>query len=97
MMAAIILKLLGVDDQTIIKDYLLTNQLFDYSRSLKVPTDTELSRLVDKMNTTQGDGPAMSGFLRTIELGWGSMNQYAVDQLGMTNEELRQFRKKFTV
>ena len=95
MMAALILKTLGVDDQTIIKDYLLTNQLYDFSAARQLPSANQLGQMVAKMNTTKGDGPVMKGFLTTLEQGWGSIDHFLIRQLGLSAEEIDKFRQRY--
>lgn len=95
MMAALILTLLGVDDETIIRDYLLTNQLYDFAIGRQLPDDTEMGKLVAKMNLTRGDGPIMQNFLASIRAGWGSPDEFAKQQLQMTDQEITTFRKRF--
>lgn len=95
MMSALILKTLGVDDQTIIKDYLLTNGLYDFASSRQSLSDNQMSQLVAKMNTTKGDGPVMKGFLQTIEQGWQTIDCFLVQQLGLTQEQVDRLRKQY--
>lgn len=95
MMSALILKTLGIDDETIIKDYLLTNELYSFSSSTQLLSDTDMGQMVDKMNTTKGDGPVMKGFLQTIEMGWGTIDNFLVQQLSLTKDQIEQFRAKF--
>lgn len=95
MMAALILKALGVDDQTITKDYLLTNQLYDFAASRQSPSEDQMGQLVAKMNTTKGDGPVMKGFLQTIEQGWHTIDCFLVQQLGLPQEQIDRLRKQY--
>lgn len=97
MMAALILKTLGVDDQTIIKDYLLTNQLYDFAASRQLPSADQMSEMVAKMNTTKGDGPVMKGFLQTIEQGWATIDQFLIQQLGLSQEQIKDFRHMYFI
>lgn len=95
MMSAIILSLLGVDDDTIIRDYLLTNELYDFAADRQLPTDNEMGQLVAKMNLTKGDGPVMRGFLDTMEQGWGSTQEFAKQQLGLSDHDIQQLRRRY--
>lgn len=95
MMAALILTLLGVDDDTIIRDYLLTNQLYDFAAGRQLPDDTEMGKLVAKMNLTRGDGPIMQNFLASIRAGWGSADHFAQERLQLTSEQLAQLKARF--
>lgn len=95
MSSAIILSLLGVDDETIIRDYLLTNQLYDFANEHQLPTDNDMGNFVAQMNLTKGDGPVMRTFLDTIQDGWGSITLFAEEQLGITKHEIQLLRKKY--
>ena len=95
MASAIILSLLGVDDETIIRDYLLTNQLYDFANEHQLPTDNDMGNFVAQMNLTKGDGPVMRTFLDTIQDGWGSITLFAEEQLGITKHEIQLLRKKY--
>lgn len=88
MMAAIILALLDVDDETIIRDYLLTNQLYRFSASDQLPSDNDITKLVANMNLTHGVGQVMQTFLGDMRSGWGSIDQFARQQLSMTDADL---------
>lgn len=95
MVAALILSVLGVDDETIIKDYLLTNQLYSFAREDQIKSDDEITQMVAKMNVTEGDGPVMQGFLQTIHDGWGTSEELFKQQFGFSATDLQQFRQKF--
>lgn len=95
MTSAIILSLLGIDDETIIRDYLITNELYDFTSEHQLPTDNDMGNLVAQMNLTKGDGPVMQTFLNTINDGWGSMTKFVEQQLGLTKHEIQLLRKKY--
>lgn len=95
MMSAIILSLLGVDDDTIIRDYLLTNELYDFAAERQLPSDNEMGQLVAKMNLTKGDGPVMRGFLDTMEQGWGSVRNFANQQLQFSDYAIQQLQERY--
>lgn len=97
MIAALILSVLGVDDETIIKDYLLTNQLYNFAMSDQIKSNDEIAQMVAKMNVTKGDGPVMKGFLQTIHDGWGTTAELFKQQFDFDNHDLQQFRQKFLV
>lgn len=97
MIAALILSVLGVDDETIIKDYLLTNQLYSFAREDQITSNDKITQMVAKMNVTKGDGPVMQGFLQTIHDGWGTTAQLFKQQLDFSTTDLQQFRQKFLV
>lgn len=94
MMAAIILALLGVDDEMIIRDYLLTNQLYRFSASDQLPSDNEIAKMVANMNLTRGVGQVMTNFLDGMRDGWGSIDNYAIQQLQMSANDLAQLKQK---
>ncbi|MBA1392685.1 tyrosine-protein phosphatase, partial [Lactobacillus sp. XV13L] len=58
MVTALILMALGVDDDTIARDYLLTNKLYDFAVARQLPSSDEISQMVAKMNVTKGEGTA---------------------------------------
>ncbi|WP_251545909.1 tyrosine-protein phosphatase [Limosilactobacillus caecicola] len=95
MMSALILSLIGVDDDTIIRDYLLTNELYDFASGRQLPSDTEVGAMVAKMNLTKGDGPVMRAFLDTIQDSWGSTEEFAKQQLGFTDRTIAEFKAKY--
>lgn len=55
MTSALILTALGVDDDTIAQDYLLTNELYDFAVSKQYPDENQIAKLVSKMNLTKGE------------------------------------------
>lgn len=95
MVAALIMSALGVDNETIIKDYLLTNQLYSFAMDDQLQSDDEIAQMVAKMNVTKGDGPVMQGFLQTIKDGWGSSAQLFKQQFDFNDDDLRRFRQRF--
>ncbi|WP_268872322.1 tyrosine-protein phosphatase [Limosilactobacillus secaliphilus] len=97
MVSALIMAVLGVDDNTIIKDYLLTNQLYSFAMSDQLKTNDELSQMIANMNVTKGDGPVMKGFLQTIHDGWGSAENLFTQRFGFTAKDIEDFRNKFLV
>lgn len=95
MTAALILMGLGVPEKTIIQDYLLTNELYHFGLSKKLPSDSEMLKLVNKMNVTTGEGDAVKGITRTIEEGFGGFENYFIKILGFTKKDLKEFRKRY--
>lgn len=95
MVAALIMSVLGVDNETIIKDYLLTNQLYSFAMDDQLQSDDDIAQMVVKMNVTKGDGPVMQGFLQTIKDGWGSSAQLFKQQFDFNDDDLRRFRQRF--
>lgn len=97
MIAALILSVLGVDDETIIRDYLLTNQLYSFARQDQIKSDDEIGQLVANMNVTKGDGPVMQGFLQTIKDGWGTTENLFRQEYGFSPADIEHFKQRFLV
>lgn len=95
MTSALILTALGVDDDTIAQDYLLTNELYDFAISKQFPDDTQIAKLVSKMNLTKGEGPAIRGITETIRKGWGSFDAFFKKELGFSQRDLDRFRSMY--
>ena len=95
MTSALILMALGVDDDTIARDYLLTNTLYDFALSRNFPTTDEISGMIAKMNVTKGEGTAIRGITETIRSGWGSFDSFFKKELGFTQRDLDQFRDMY--
>lgn len=95
MTSALILMALGVDDDTIARDYLLTNTLYDFAISKNLPSKDELSAMVAKMNVTKGEGPAIRGITETIRGGWGDFDTFFKKELGFSQSDLEQLRKMY--
>ena len=95
MTSALILTALGVDDDTISRDYLLTNELYDFALAKQFPDDNEIASLVSKMNITKGEGPAIRGITETIRQGWGSFDGFFKKELGFSQKDLNRFRKMY--
>ena len=97
MTAALILTLLGVDDEVIAQDYLLTNKLYDFAVSKQLPSNDEISKMVAKMNVTKGEGTAIIGITETIRKGWGSPDNFFKKELGFTQKDIEKLRKMYLV
>ena len=95
MTAALILMALGVDDDTIARDYLLTNKLYDFAVSRNLPSNDEISAMIAKMNITKGEGTAVYGITETIRQGWGSFDSFFTKELGFSQNDLNEFRKMY--
>lgn len=95
MTAALILLALNVPDETIIQDYLLTNELYDYANDHQAPTNDNIQQAVDEMNTQVGEALYIQGVLATINDGFGGMTNYWREALGLSMGDLKQFRKMF--
>ncbi|WP_297816156.1 tyrosine-protein phosphatase [uncultured Lactobacillus sp.] len=97
MMSALILTGLGVDDRTIAKDYLLTNELYSFGLKKQMPSDSEMLQMVNQMNVTQGEGTAIKGVTATINEGFGSFENYFTKILGFTKQDLVDLKKLYLI
>ncbi len=95
MMSALFLTGLGVDDETIARDYLLTNQLYTFGLKKQMPSDSEMIKLVNQMNVTQGEGTAIKGITTTIEEGFGGFENYFTKELGFSKNDLADLKKLY--
>lgn len=95
MTSALILMALGVSDDTIARDYLLTNELYDFAVSRNLPSNDEISSMIAKMNVTKGEGPAILGITQTIRQGWGNFDSFFRKELGFSQADLNQFRQMY--
>ena len=91
----LILMALSVDDKTIAEDYLLTDELYDFSIEKQHPTNEKLSQVIAKMNVTRGEGPAVKGITETIRQGWGSFDKFFTRKLGFKQADLEKFREMY--
>ena len=95
MTTALILMALNVDDDTISRDYLLTNSLYSFALAKNFPDNDEISKMVAKMNTTKGEGVAIRGITETIRAAWGSFDRFFKKELGFTQNDLDKFRQMY--
>lgn len=95
MISALILMALGVDDDTIARDYMLTNKLYDFAVSRQIPSNDEISKMVAKMNVTKGEATAIRGITETVREGWGGFPQFFKKELGFNQNDLDKFRQMY--
>lgn len=95
MVSALILMALDVDDDTIARDYLLTNKLYDFAVSRQLPSNDEITQMVSKMNVTKGEGIAIRGITETVRGGWGDFATFFNKVLGFSTEDLAQLRRMY--
>lgn len=95
MVSALILMALGVDDDTIARDYLLTNKLYDFAISRQLPSNDEISQMVAKMNVTKGEGIAIRGITETVRGGWGDFETFFKKELGFNDADLARLRQMY--
>ena len=93
--STLLLMALGVSDDLIARDYMLTNKLYDFAWQKQHPTADQLSQTIAKMNVTQGDATAVLGLIKTIRVGWGSFDAFFVKALGFKKSQLEQLRKRY--
>lgn len=95
MTAALILSALDVPEKTIIQDYLLTNDLYDFTYQAQAPTADQIQQAVAKMNTQSGEALYIQGVLQTIDEGYGGFTHYWQEALGFSKQDLLDFRKLY--
>lgn len=95
MVSALILMALGINDDTIARDYLLTNKLYDFALSRQLPSNDEIAQMVAKMNVTKGDGIAIRGITETIRGGWGDFETFFKKALGFSEADLTKLRQMY--
>ncbi len=96
---ALILLLLGVDRETVIEDYMLTNvcKHEKNERSLKKTWDeTHDEDLVQALRYAKEAQPEfLSTALDEIEEGYGTAENYVREELDMTDDQIQKLRKMF--
>lgn len=85
---AVFLLALGVKEETIVQDYLLTNRLYDFAWQKEQPTADDLQKMISQMNTTRGEGMAIQAIAKTITAGWGSVNCFLAKELHFSSTDL---------
>ncbi|WP_261806743.1 tyrosine-protein phosphatase [Lapidilactobacillus luobeiensis] len=96
MTAALILLALEIPDATIVQDYLLTNDLFDFPDGVTI-SDDAVQNAVAQMNTQTGDALFIQGVLKTIAIGYGGIANYWRQGLGLAPSDLQEFRQQFLI
>ncbi|KAI0638416.1 protein-tyrosine phosphatase-like protein [Trametes polyzona] len=100
-LAAILLKLAGVDDDTIARDYALTRVGREPAREMimkrlsKVPffaTNTEAA-----LNMFSSRAETMLAFLQLLQERYGGVEAYVKNVVGLTEEDIATIRKNFLV
>ncbi|WP_125768070.1 tyrosine-protein phosphatase [Lapidilactobacillus wuchangensis] len=95
MTAALILMALGVPTDTIIQDYLLTNDLYDFPDGQTALNNDAVQAAVAKMNTKTGEALYIQGALQTVAIGYGGIANYWQEALHLSPTDLDTFRQKF--
>ena len=98
--AMLILSALGVDEKTIMDDFLLTNtfnaKLIESERQMLISqgySGEELNRLMKAMDEV--DPQYMTNVLDWLKENYGSVTGYITKELGVTDEQLETLRNKF--
>lgn len=98
--AVLILSALGVDENTIMDDFLLTNtfnaELIESERKMLTEqgySGEELDRLMKAMDEV--DPQYMTNALDWMKKNYGSVTGYITQELGITDEQLEELRAKF--
>lgn len=98
--AMLILSILGADRETIIEDYLLTNES-NHARIAKTRAECEASGIPPDMTEAMifANGGVFESYmtfaLDTLGKKYGSVEGYVREELGVTDEELDILRKKY--
>lgn len=91
--ALLILKALQVDDETIVKDYLLTNLMYQDLDDLNdTLNDDEGDQAINKMNMTKADLNSITSVFDAIEHYYGSFDNYLNQALGVDSQQLQTLR-----
>lgn len=97
MMAALVLLALGIDDQTIVLDYLLSNNFLSFGQEWKQQSDDQLLQAVNRVSATKGADETILSFVDSMRTVWGSFDKFFTSQsgLGFEKADLEQLRRKF--
>ncbi|HIY92295.1 tyrosine-protein phosphatase [Companilactobacillus sp. HBUAS56275] len=95
--ALLILKALGVDDETITRDYLLTNLMYQDSDEIEATlNDANGDQDINKMNMTKGDLESITSIFEAIEHYYGSFENYLDKALGIDQAKLEELKRIYT-
>ena len=95
--ALLILKALGVDDEIITKDYLLTNLMYQDSDEIEATlNDDNGNQDINKMNMTKGDLESITSVFEAIEHYYGSFENYLAKALGIDQTKLAELKRIYT-
>jgi protein-tyrosine phosphatase len=98
--AAVLLKVLGVDNDTVLKDYLASNiyrldaiqKEADERRERDLHGDPELMKNFYRFHFVQ---PENASYIKDIDRLYGSADTYLINEAGLTQEELDTFRSLY--
>lgn len=95
--ALLVLKALGVDEETITKDYLLTNLMYDDIDTIEnTLNDENGNQDINKMNMTKADLASITSVFRAIEHYYGTFDNYLDKALGIDAAKLKQLKSIYT-
>lgn len=97
LVAAVILLGLGVNEEDIIADYLLSNELYLFSIKHTLPTDDDLQNIIERMNLNGVDALSIQTIIQTINQGFGGFDNYFLKVLNFSKADLSEFRNKLTL
>ncbi|WP_125764271.1 tyrosine-protein phosphatase [Companilactobacillus hulinensis] len=93
MAAMLILKALGVDDETIARDYLLTNLMYASPEVIEgTLNDENGDQNINKMNMTKADLESITSVFDAIEHYYGSFENYLTQALNFDKNKLSQLK-----
>ncbi|KRK79062.1 tyrosine-protein phosphatase [Companilactobacillus nodensis] len=93
MAAILILKALGVDDETIARDYLLTNLMYSDSETIeKTLNDKDGNQNINKMNMTKADLESITSVFDALKHYYGSFENYLTQALNFDKNKLAQLK-----
>jgi len=95
--ALLILKALGVDDETITKDYLLTNLMYEDDTTIEnTLNDKDGNQDINRMNMTKGDLQSITSVFQAIDHYYGSFDNYLDKALGIDKDKLAKLKSIYT-
>lgn len=95
--SALVLKLLGVDDETILEDYLLSNRYADRYRGRRFMLRLFRGRTAAQALGTLFEVRAswIEAAFEAIEDGWGDFDRYRRDALGLSDADIEALRHEY--
>ncbi|MCH4009016.1 tyrosine-protein phosphatase [Companilactobacillus sp.] len=91
--AILILKALQVDTETIVKDYLLTNLMYeDHATIDKILNDKHGNQTRNNMNMTKADIQSIESVFEAIKHYYGNFDNYLNNALGVDANDLKALR-----
>ena len=95
--ALLVLKALGVDDETITRDYLLTNLMYENRQTIEATLNNENGdQDINQMNMTKGDLDDITSVFKAIEHYYGTFDNYLDKALGIDKAKLNKLKAIYT-